>query len=113
MIIKQLDKKHLKIGNNDVIFDYSISKYLIHKNFVIILLDYGENLVRWGQFPNLFCANEEKGIIWKAELPTSETGDSYFDIKIKNNDLHAYSVCSYDCIMDIETGKIISSEFTK
>jgi len=51
-------------------------------------------------------------ILWTAELPTTDPGDRYY--KIPSSDpLTAYSVRSYDCVIDRHTGYILERVFTK
>ncbi|QPJ63677.1 MAG: hypothetical protein G3M70_02010 [Candidatus Nitronauta litoralis] len=83
-------------------------------------MDPNENLGKEEQFKNLFGYNLEGKQLWVAELPTSKKADVYYKIKKKRNTLSpwtfsliAYSFCSYECEIDIKTGKIIKSVFYK
>lgn len=106
-------ENQLKINDLCVIFDFPIQEIGNMGDIIIVLLDRDSNLRKWGQFPNLFGVSFDGKILWVSELPTTDTGDSYYYIELKNNYIHAYSVCSYNCIVDPNTGKIISKEFTK
>jgi ABC-type transport system substrate-binding protein len=50
--------------------------------------------------------------LWTAELPTTNTGDSYYRI-VSYRPLVAYSICSYECEIDLDTGRILRRSFFK
>src|SRR4051812_14436996 len=72
---------------------------------VIVLFNPDAFIEKFGQFNNI-CALDSKGRrLWTADLPTTDTGDCYYKIASRAP-LIAYSVCSYECEIDIETGRI-------
>lgn len=79
---------------------------------VIVLFDPDEYIPKVGQFNNLIALDINGNKLWEAELPTTETGDCYFKI-LSNSPIKAKSFKSYNCEIDVDTGKIISKEFTK
>ena len=103
----------LIIGTQQIEFSYRIEKALYYKEFYLVLLDSDSHQKKWGQFQNLFAVSLTGDILWKAELPTTTTGDSYHSIEIINNRINAYSWCSYECIIDADTGRIIEKKFIK
>jgi hypothetical protein len=72
-----------------------------------------EKVVFYREIYNLFRISPSMDILWKAELPTTNTGDSYHSLDIVNDKIRAYSWCSYECFIDPKTGKIIEKIFTK
>ncbi|MBY0273455.1 MAG: hypothetical protein K2X02_08660 [Alphaproteobacteria bacterium] len=95
--------------------DYPIQDiiYLEDKQCFIVLYDMGSNIRKWGQFPNIICFNSKGEKIWTVELPTTDTGDSYFRMQFKNGKLIADSWCSFSCEIDVNTGKIKEAIFFK
>lgn len=95
--------------------DYPIQSVVCLENeqSFIVLYDMDSNIRKWGQFPNIICLNSKGEKIWIVELPTTDTGDSYCQMEFKNNELWAYSNCSYICKINPENGKIIEKIFTK
>lgn len=95
--------------------DYPIQEVLhigSTQNFVV-LYDMDSNIRKWGQFPNIICFSSEGEKIWTVELPTTDTGDSYYRMKLKDGNILADSNCSYSCEIDINTGKIKKAVFVK
>lgn len=104
---------NLEINNSYVSFEFPIKAACSIDEYVIVLLDPDSNLCKWGQFPNIFGVSLEGKILWKSELPTTDTGDSYLSMRIEDNKLKSYAWSSYICIIDYKTGKILSKVFTK
>lgn len=113
MIDYKIENESLRLGDMRIDFDYPIEKVLPYKGIYLVLLDPNSHKKKWGQFPNLFGVSPIIGILWKAELPTTNTGDSYHSVEIINDKINAYSWCSYECFIDPNTGRIIERNFTK
>jgi hypothetical protein len=113
MIDFKIQGKSLRLGVKKIDFDYPIEIVLFYKGVYLVLLDPDSHKQKWGQFPNLFALSPITGILWVAELPTTNTGDSYHSLGIVNDRINAYSWCSYECFIDPNTGKIIEKTFTK
>jgi hypothetical protein len=79
---------------------------------VVILLDPDSSDEGNGRFHNLVALDRSGQPMWIAELPTLNPGDRYYQIP-PNDPLIAYSVSSYDCVIDRRTGRISSKTFTK
>jgi len=67
---------------------------------------------RWEQFPNLEAFSLEGCRLWSAEHPTSQATDSYYAIR-STSPLVVLSGASYACTLDIESGRLLSSELFK
>lgn len=95
--------------------DYPIQDviYLAKNQTYIILFDRGSNIRKWGQFPNIICLNSKGEKIWTVELPTTDTGDSYYQMKLEDEKLIADSWCSFSCEICVNTGKIKEAVFFK
>lgn len=107
--------KMIKTNTFSKELDYLIQDviYLEKDQICIVLYDRGSNIRKWGQFPNIICLNRKGEKIWTAELPTSDTGDSYIRMKLKEGNLFADAWGSFTCEIDIATGKIINKIFFK
>ena len=61
---------------------------------------------------NLLAVDQSNNIVWIADLPTSKMLGAYWTINYNDNELTAlYS--SFRCIIDIETGKVLSERFER
>lgn len=78
----------------------------------MLLILYRPESYRGGQFKNLVAFNFSGQELWKAELPTNSSMDSYYKI-ISEEPLIADSYCSYRCTIDRSTGRIVNKEFFK
>jgi hypothetical protein len=79
---------------------------------VVVLFDPDSPADSYRPFHNLVAVDSDGRVRWEAELPTSNPGDRYYKIS-SHEPLVAYSTQSYDCVIDISTGRIVSKEFTK
>lgn len=79
---------------------------------IIVLLDPDDNLTPDRQFHNLMALDAKGDIAWMAELPTGKAADTYCRI-VSRQPLRADSFCSYECEIDLDTGKIVSRRFFK
>lgn len=92
--------------------DYPVSDAFQEDDKIIVLFDPDSKTGKFGQFPNLIAIDRRGQKIWTAQLPTTETGDAYYRISSRKP-LIAYSVCSYSCEIDTQTGKIKQKIFYK
>ncbi|MGI4851120.1 MAG: hypothetical protein ACRYGR_04200 [Janthinobacterium lividum] len=90
----EFDEKILNINEKKFDFEFPIKKVIQFNDIYLILLDPDSNMRKFGQFPNLLGLDYNKGIIWRAELPTTVTGDCYYTLDTVNNEIKAYSWCS-------------------
>ncbi len=92
--------------------EYPVSNAFCDGSKLIVLFDPDSKINKFGQFANLIAVDILGRTIWTAELPTTETGDAYYRI-VSQNPLVAYSVCSFSCEIDLDTGKIKHKSFYK
>lgn len=76
----------------------------------IVLLDPDQ---KNGIFQNLVAVDVNGCILWKAELPDSTGGDVYLDVNFQGDLLVAHSWSGFKVVIDPESGRILSKEFTK
>ena len=72
----------------------------------IVMLNYKQ------AFQNIFRCSPNGSIVWMAELP-EKSGDVYTNLEWHEQRLRAFSWSCFSVILDVETGKILSSVFTK
>ncbi|MBY0273391.1 MAG: hypothetical protein K2X02_08335 [Alphaproteobacteria bacterium] len=109
------EEKKLETTTFSKELDYPIQDviYLANNQTYIILFDRGSNIKKWGQFPNIICLNSKGDKIWTVELPTTSTGDSYYQMGFEDGKLIGDSWRSYSCEIDVNTGKIINKVYFK
>jgi hypothetical protein len=91
---------------------YPIDYAIEYGDSVVILFDPDSADEGNGRFHNLVAVDRSGKVRWTADLPTADPGDRYY--KIASNDpLTAYSVRSYDCVIDQSSGRILERTFTK
>jgi hypothetical protein len=83
-----------------------------HDGMVVVLFDPDSPADSFRPFHNLVAVDSDARLKWEAELPTSNPGDRYYRISSREP-LLVYSAQSYDCVIDISTGRIVRKEFTK
>ena len=106
-------EKALLLGDKAVILDYPISDAFALEGRIIVLYDPASYPNKtFGQFPNLIALNSNVEKLWTAELPTTQTGDSYYRISSRDP-LIACSLSSFECQVDPATGKIKIKTFLK
>lgn len=87
-----------------------LKSHSIDSNHNIILYEWrGQSEKR---IKNLKFYSNEK-LVWEAELGTSTYSDCYTEFQIQNGKLFANTFSCYLNEIDLITGKVISSEFTK
>ena len=106
-------ENNLEINGEVLVLDYPIKKILQVKEFILVLLDPDLYTLKFGQFPNLKCYCFNGDFLWTADLPTHYTGDSYYNFFLEDGKLIALSTRSFSCEIQIQTGKILNSEFYK
>ena len=100
----------LEINGIEVVLPYPIIDAFVSLGIVVVLLDPDSNMGKSGQYRNLIAYDTSGQKMWEAELPTSKPSDVYWKIA-KKEPLIAYSFSSYECEIDVTTGKILRSEF--
>ncbi len=84
-----------------------------HKNITLKLFD-------WMDYPknkaarNVEAYDSNGNQIWVIEsLGGISQSDCYTNISSRNGNIHAFNFQCYDCIIDENNGKVISTSFTK
>jgi hypothetical protein len=65
-----------------------------------------------GAFNNLFCIDRRGSVVWTAPLPTSHD-DTFVEMNLGNDGLHANSWSCYHLVFDPRSGKVLSQVFVK
>ena len=73
-------QKRLEIDGKVLETPFPVEKAWLDGGYVIVLFDPESNMRKFGQFPNLVAYSPDGREIWKAELPTHESGDCYLRI---------------------------------
>ena len=90
---------------------YPIAQAIVAGDRVLVLYDYMAG-PRHRQFQNLEAFTLDGVRLWTAEHPTSTTADVYVSIS-SVSPLRVTNFASYDCTLDIESGRLLESVFTK
>jgi hypothetical protein len=62
---------------------------------------------------NLVAIDSLGRLLWKAELPTRSSTDGFTSVDLTENGVSAFSWSGHRVVIDPETGRTISGEFTK
>ena len=90
---------------------YPVAQAVLAGERVLVLYDYMAG-PHHRQFQNLEAFTLDGLRLWTAEHPTSTTEDAYVTIT-SVSPLRATSYASYDCLLDVATGRLLESAFTK
>jgi hypothetical protein len=113
MIKYKYNDRCLEINGQKKFYEFPIQTCINIKNILILLFDPDSYSKKSGQFDNLLGIDEKGEILWKAEHPTTQSGDRYYQIKGSEDSLIAYSIYSFECKIDVLSGKIVESNFYK
>jgi hypothetical protein len=105
-------ERELSIDGNRHVLQFPIAAAVEYADSVVVLFDPDSADEGNGRFHNLVAVDRSGQPQWTAELPTEDPGDRYYKIA-SSEPLIAYSVRSYDCVIDQFTGRILSKSFTK
>lgn len=78
----------------------------------VVLLDYMARATP-GAFQNLLCVDCDGSIVWRARLPTSLGDDAYVSFELVGDRLTANTWSCHRVSLDVQTGEIRDSTFTK
>lgn len=83
-------------------------------NYIIVLMDPNANL-SVARFENIIAYDKDSpsDIKWSVELPTSSGPDCYTEAEVIEGTMSAFSFSCFRCVIDLETGRIISKSFSK
>jgi len=105
-------ERELSIDGTRHEMPYPIDDAIEYGDSVIILFDPDSADEGNGRFHNLVAVDRSGEVEWTADLPTEDPGDRYYRIA-SSDPLIAYSVRSYDCVIDRTSGRILERTFTK
>jgi len=72
---------NLTVGNRSWQVAHPILQALVVGKRVVVLYDPDRYTEKFGQFSNLIAFSFDGEQLWKAELPTNESGDRYYQFK--------------------------------
>lgn len=106
------DGHNLRIDGVDYRLAYPIVESFECDGVVVVMFEPDSNPKNWGQFPNIVAVDRQGRQTWEASLPTSNTGDRYYKITSRDP-LTAYSVMSYEVVLNLTNGRILTTTFFK
>ena len=112
MCIFEQSECSLKVGAVTIDLGYPIKDAFELDKVVVVFLDPDADLGKTVQYKNLLGFDNKGSKLWEADLPTSKISDVYWRVKQKQP-LIVSSFSSYECEIDEDTGRVISSEFYK
>ncbi len=105
-------KHTLLVNGKSIQFQYPVIDAFEVQDIIVVLFHPDSSSQKSGQFRNLIALKRNGEHLWIAELPTSRTGDRYYKV-VSRSPLVVYSVSSFECEIDIDTGRIKSRRFFK
>jgi hypothetical protein len=90
---------------------YPVAQAVLVGERVVVLYDYKAG-PRHKQFQNLEAFTFDGVRLWTAEHPTSTTADAYVRIT-SVSPLRVSSFASFDCTLDVESGRLLEAAFKK
>lgn len=100
------------IGGKRFELEHAVSDAFELEGKLIVLFNPDAYTETFGQFRNLVALGPTGEQVWKAELPTTTSGDRYYKIASRSP-LVVYSIYSEQCELDIATGRIKTKRFVK
>lgn len=85
-------------------------EYIPDSDRAVVLLDYMCGRPT-GPYQNLICVDCKGEVVWCAQLPTNT--DAYVSFDLRGDELLANSWSGYRVHVDIATGQLLESKFTK
>ena len=109
------NKKRIEINGVTIELPYSILDAEKFEQNILVIFDYMEfnqsSIAR-----NLQCLSQDGSVIWLAENPTTQSCDAYVNFSgfdLVNNFVIANNFAGFKCYIELTTGKLLKSEFTK
>lgn len=102
----------LIVGDHMVELEYPIQEAFALEDKILVLYSPDAYQRDFGQFPNFVAFTPSGTKLWTAELPTTMTGDRYYEVS-SWAPLVARSVYSFECELESSSGRIISKRFLK
>ncbi|WP_462158259.1 hypothetical protein [Pseudoalteromonas sp. GB56] len=111
----QFNKNRIEINGNTIELQHSILDAKELNQRIYVILDYME-FDQYSVARNLQCLNPDGSVTWVAENPTTQSSDAYVnfsDFDLVNNFVVANNFAGFKCYIELATGKLLKSEFTK
>jgi hypothetical protein len=105
-------EQQLSIDGGKHELPFPIDEAFEYDGLVVVLFDPDSPAETFRPFRNLIALDASGHQQWEADLPTSNPGDRYYKVTSKDP-LTACSTQSYDCVIDVSTGRIMVKTFTK
>lgn len=110
---ESLSPKYLELGEK-LRSNSGISFPTFEIKMLLSIPNSGDSIVMLNHqqaFQNVLRCSSNGSIVWLAELP-EKSGDVYTNLEWHKQKLRAFSWSCFSVILDVETGKILSSVFT-
>lgn len=108
----KVNEKTIFLGKRQIILDYKIDTAYKMLNKIIVRFEVTKDIVQIPRFHNIICIDLNGNLLWQAELPSDDNLILYYDIFRYWPKIIAHSL-SYDCEINIKTGKIIRKRWFK
>jgi hypothetical protein len=92
-------------------YDASVVLPIGGTNDAIVMLN--PDACRAGSFQNLLRVSADGSVMWRAELPGRQGDDAYVAVRWAGAQLLANTWSTYLVRLDVDTGRILESTFTK
>ena len=102
----------IEINGKNISLSYDISEAYLINGIIVILLAPGSYIGKEKNLKNLVAYNTDGEMLWEADFPQNYKSDYYWKIKSKNP-LIVNSFSSYECEIDLNTGRVKKSDFYK
>lgn len=102
----------VSVNGKSLTVEYPVIDAFEVEERIILLFDPDAYTEKFGQFRNLVALSATGERLWTAEMPTTTSGDRYYKVASRIP-LVAYSIYSFECEIDITTGRIKARQFYK
>jgi len=104
--------KSVKINGRTIEVEYPVLDAFELADKILVLFEPDARRGEPGQFRNLVALTRDSECIWKAELPTTMSSDTYYRLS-STSPIVADSLTSFACTIDNSNGRILSKTFYK
>ena len=101
----------IKNGVN-ITLPYAVLDAYEANNVIVVLVDPDDYIGKEKRYKNLVAYNFLGEEIWEADFPQNYKPDYYWTIS-NRNPLIVNSYSSHECVIELSTGKILSTSFYK
>ena len=107
-----VDGRTIHLESGGVLLAYPITTAVQVGDLVLVLYDPGASKQKFGVFENVVGLSLDGHTRWEAQLPSSTTGDRYVELAV-GDQIVAYSWSGFRCVLDADSGRIVSAEFLR